>query len=122
MAAADAWGNEAVKGAMIGWAFRPHSPEVLDRRAEKEHEYESLGIESPSEWSPSVVRAFARDLQQRFGLSYLFISHDLKVVRALAHHLVVMKDGFVVEQGPAATVFDNPSTDYTRELMRAAFV
>ena len=63
-----------------------------------------------------------RDLQQRFGLSYLFISHDLKVVRALAHHLIVMKDGLVVEQGPAETVFDNPGTDYTRELMRAAFV
>jgi uncharacterized protein YhaN len=52
--------------AMIGWAFRPHSAEVLDRRAEMQHEYESLGIDAPSEWSPGTVRAFARDLQQRF--------------------------------------------------------
>ena len=52
--------------AMIGWAFRPHSAEVLDRRAEMQNDYESLGIESPSEWSPSIVRAFARDVQQRF--------------------------------------------------------
>jgi uncharacterized protein YhaN len=52
--------------AMIGWAFRPHSAEVLDRRAEIEHDYESLGIEPPSEWAAAMVRAFARDLQQRF--------------------------------------------------------
>ena len=52
--------------AMIGWAFRPHSAEVLDRRAEMQSEYESLGLEFPSEWSPSVVRAFAREVQQRF--------------------------------------------------------
>lgn len=52
--------------AMIGWAFRPHSAEVLDRRAEMQHEYESLGIELPTEWSSGPVRAFVRDLQQRF--------------------------------------------------------
>ncbi len=63
-----------------------------------------------------------RELQTRFGLSYLFISHDLKVVRALAHQLIVMKDGVVVEQGPAQEVFDNPGSAYTRELMGAAFV
>ncbi len=62
-----------------------------------------------------------RDLQTRFGLSYLFISHDLKVVRALAHYLIVMKDGEVVEQGPATEVFESPATAYTRELMGAAF-
>jgi microcin C transport system ATP-binding protein len=62
-----------------------------------------------------------RDLQERHGLAYLFISHDLKVVRALADHVVVMKDGQVVEQGPSAQIFDTPQTPYTRALMAAAF-
>ncbi len=62
-----------------------------------------------------------RELQRRHGLAYLFISHDLKVVRALADEVVVMKDGRVVEQGPAAQIFDHPQTDYTRALMAAAF-
>jgi microcin C transport system ATP-binding protein len=62
-----------------------------------------------------------RDLQQRHALAYLFISHDLKVVRALANDIVVMRAGKVVEQGPAAKVFDSPQTDYTRALMAAAF-
>jgi len=62
-----------------------------------------------------------RDLQRRHSLAYLFISHDLKVVRALAHDLVVMKDGIIVEQGRADQVFDAPKTDYTKALMAAAF-
>jgi microcin C transport system ATP-binding protein len=62
-----------------------------------------------------------RDLQRRHNLAYLFISHDLKVVRALAHELIVMKDGVIVEQGPAKSVFDSPTTDYTKALMAAAF-
>ncbi len=62
-----------------------------------------------------------RDLQRRHKLAYLFISHDLKVVRALAHDLIVMKDGKVVEQGPADQVFDQPAEAYTRALMTAAF-
>ncbi|MEQ9639969.1 MAG: ABC transporter ATP-binding protein [Alphaproteobacteria bacterium] len=62
-----------------------------------------------------------RDLQRRHKLAYLFISHDLKVVRALADELIVMRDGKVVEQGPAAQVFDAPQTDYTKALMAAAF-
>ncbi|MFQ3622579.1 MAG: ABC transporter ATP-binding protein, partial [Acetobacteraceae bacterium] len=62
-----------------------------------------------------------RDLQARHRLAYLFISHDLKVVRALAHHVVVLKDGRVVEQGPAQSVLDSPREPYTRALMAAAF-
>jgi microcin C transport system ATP-binding protein len=62
-----------------------------------------------------------RDLQQRHGLTYMFISHDLKVVRALANRLIVMRNGKVVEQGDAADIFAAPQSDYTRALMAAAF-
>jgi peptide/nickel transport system ATP-binding protein len=62
-----------------------------------------------------------RKLQDEKGLSYLFISHDLKVVRALCHRVMVMQHGKIVEQGPVADVLTNPQTDYTRRLVRAAF-
>ena len=62
-----------------------------------------------------------RDLQQKYGLAYLFISHDLKVVRALSHKVMVMKQGDVVEAGDAQVIFENPQTAYTRALMAAAF-
>jgi len=62
-----------------------------------------------------------RELQARYGLAYLFISHDLRVVRAMSHQIMVMRAGDVVEQGSADAVFDNPQSDYTRELMAAAF-
>ncbi len=62
-----------------------------------------------------------RDLQQKYGLAYLFISHDLKVVRALSHKVMVMRQGDVVEAGDAAAIFDAPQHDYTRQLMAAAF-
>ncbi len=62
-----------------------------------------------------------RDLQQRHDLAYLFISHDLKVVRALADEVIVMRNGKVVEQGAADQIFDHPQTDYTKALMAAAF-
>jgi len=62
-----------------------------------------------------------RDLQQRHDLAYLFISHDLKVVRALADEVIVMRNGKVVEQGSSEQVFDAPETDYTKALMAAAF-
>ena len=62
-----------------------------------------------------------RDLQRKHNLAYLFISHDLKVVRALAHELIVMKDGVIIEQGPSEELFTGPATDYTKALMAAAF-
>jgi microcin C transport system ATP-binding protein len=62
-----------------------------------------------------------RDLQKRHKLAYLFISHDLKVVRALANTIIVLRHGKVVEQGPARTVFASPQTDYTKALLAAAF-
>jgi microcin C transport system ATP-binding protein len=62
-----------------------------------------------------------RALQEKKGLAYLFISHDLKVVRALASDIVVMRHGKVMEAGPAEQVFSSPQTDYTRALFAAAF-
>jgi microcin C transport system ATP-binding protein len=62
-----------------------------------------------------------RDLQERYGLSYLFISHDLRVVRALSHYVLVMRNGRVVEQGASDQIFRDPQEGYTRRLMRAAF-
>jgi microcin C transport system ATP-binding protein len=62
-----------------------------------------------------------RELQRKHGLAYLFISHDLRVVRAMAHKVMVMKQGDVVEMGEAAAIFDAPETDYTKALMAAAF-
>jgi microcin C transport system ATP-binding protein len=62
-----------------------------------------------------------RELQARYGLAYLFISHDLKVVRAMAHEILVMKDGQIVESGSADKVMNAPEHPYTRALMAAAF-
>src|SRR5471032_2604096 len=62
-----------------------------------------------------------QQLQQVHGLAYLFISHDLKVVRALAHRVVVLRQGRVVERGPAQQIFSQPQTPYTKALIAAAF-
>ena len=62
-----------------------------------------------------------RELQRKWGLAYIFISHDLRVVRALAHKVMVMKDGDVIETGDSAALFAAPATEYTRALMLAAF-
>src|SRR5206468_2662537 len=62
-----------------------------------------------------------RELQERYGLAYLFISHDLKVVRALSHEILVMKDGEIIESGSTERVMTAPEHPYTRALMAAAF-
>ncbi|ACF02706.1 ABC transporter related [Rhodopseudomonas palustris TIE-1] len=62
-----------------------------------------------------------RELQRKRDLTYMFISHDLRVVASLASHLIVMKQGKVVEEGPAGELFKSPKTDYTRALFAAAF-
>jgi microcin C transport system ATP-binding protein len=62
-----------------------------------------------------------RELQRKRDLTYMFISHDLRVVASLASHLIVMRNGKVVEEGPAVALFKNPKSDYTRALFAAAF-
>ena len=62
-----------------------------------------------------------RDLQKRRKLTYMFISHDLKVVKALANEVIVMRQGRVVEQGSSKQIFEDPQTEYTKALMAAAF-
>jgi len=63
-----------------------------------------------------------RSLQAKYNLTYLFISHDLAVVKALSHQLMVVKHGQVVEQGDAAEIFAAPQHGYTRQLLEAAFL
>ncbi|ETX15468.1 peptide ABC transporter ATPase [Roseivivax halodurans JCM 10272] len=62
-----------------------------------------------------------RALQRKYDLAYLFISHDLKVVRAMSHKVIVMQNGDVIEMGETSQIYDNPQTDYTRTLIAAAF-
>lgn len=62
-----------------------------------------------------------RNLQAEMGISYLFISHDLKLVRALCHRVLVMRQGRIVESGPAEDIFNRPRAAYTQELLQAAF-
>ncbi|GLQ36380.1 peptide ABC transporter ATPase [Amylibacter marinus] len=66
------------------------------------------------------IVALLRDLQAKYGIAYLFISHDLRVVRAMSHNVMVMKQGDIVEVGSASEIFDNPQTPYTRALIAAA--
>jgi len=67
------------------------------------------------------VLELLRELQDRYGLSYVFISHDLKLVRGISHQLLVMNEGKVVESGDTEAIFLNPSQPYTQKLLNAAF-
>jgi microcin C transport system ATP-binding protein len=82
-------------------------------------------LDEPTSALDMVIQAqivdLLRDLQQRKNLTYLFISHDLKVVAALASKLIVMRHGKVVEEGPAAEIFARPQSPYTKALFSAAF-
>jgi microcin C transport system ATP-binding protein len=82
-------------------------------------------LDEPTSALDMVIQAqmvdLLRSLQKRRNLTYLFISHDLRVVAALASHLIVMRQGKVVEAGAAADLFKNPKSDYTRALFAAAF-
>ena len=69
----------------------------------------------------SQIIDLLRNLQQKYNLSYIFISHDLAVVKAMSHRMLVMKEGKIIEQGDTGHVFSNPSEKYTRELIQAAF-
>ena len=62
------------------------------------------------------------DLQQRHGMSYVFISHDLAVVRAMSHRVLVMKDGDIVEEGESEALFAAPREAYTQALLAAAYL
>jgi microcin C transport system ATP-binding protein len=64
--------------------------------------------------------ALLADLQRRYAMSYVFISHDLALVRAMSHRVMVMKDGAVVEEGEAQALFDAPREGYTKDLLAAA--
>ena len=68
----------------------------------------------------AVVLNLLVDLRAKLGLSYLFVSHDLHVVRLLCDHVIVMKDGEIVEQGPSQEIMSNPQSDYTKTLLAAA--
>ena len=67
-----------------------------------------------------MVLNLLRDLQDELGLSYIFISHDLSVIRAMAHRVMVMQNGDVVEEGETLALFGAPRQAYTRELLAAA--
>jgi microcin C transport system ATP-binding protein len=69
----------------------------------------------------SQVLELLRDLQKKYSLTFLFISHDLKIIQALCHDIIVMKDGVAVESGTAEKILKQPQNPYTQALLKAAF-
>ena len=69
----------------------------------------------------SQVLELLRDLQNKYNLTYLFISHDLKIIQALCHDIIVMKDGIAVESGPSEKILKQPQNPYTQSLLEAAY-
>ena len=69
----------------------------------------------------SQVLELLRNLQRKYNLTYLFISHDLKIIQALCHEIIVMKDGIAIEAGPTEKIMNNPQNPYTKALLKAAF-
>ena len=59
------------------------------------------------------------DLQQKYSLSYIFISHDMKVIKAMSDYIIVMKNGKIVEEGKTELIFNDPKTQYTKDLLQA---
>jgi microcin C transport system ATP-binding protein len=68
------------------------------------------------------VLELLRELQRRHGMSYIFISHDLAVIRAMAHRIVVMRQGRIVERGETEALFEQPRDPYTRQLLKASLL
>ena len=62
------------------------------------------------------------DLQKKFNLTYIFISHDLKVIKALSDNIIVMKSGKIIELGETKLIFKSPKSQYTKELLTSAFI
>ncbi|MCL7487488.1 MAG: ABC transporter ATP-binding protein [Desulfobulbaceae bacterium] len=87
---------------------------------------ELLILDEPTSALDMTVQAqiieLLKRLQKRYGMTYIFISHDLRVIRALANDIAVMQDGRIVESGPANEVFDHPKQEYTKKLFQAAFL
>jgi microcin C transport system ATP-binding protein len=86
---------------------------------------EFIVLDEPTSSLDRTVQAkvimLLKDLQRRYGLTYIFISHDLKVIKAICHDVLVMKDGKVMEYGPSTRIFTNPQHEYTKELLKTAF-
>lgn len=87
---------------------------------------ELLILDEPTSALDMTIQAqiieLLKRLQKRYGMTYIFISHDLRVVRSLANEVAVMQDGRIVESGPADKIFSSPQHDYTRKLFQAAFL
>jgi len=87
---------------------------------------ELLILDEPTSALDMTIQAQIIDLlkrlQQRYGMTYIFISHDLRVIRSLANDIAVMQNGRIVESGPADEIFNNPKQPYTRKLFQAAFL